>query len=68
MAWTWRYEAADGSEVDPADYDATAAKLVTLFTNNFDRFADHVDQAVRDAAPLISLASQQVREPVISAA
>ena len=38
---------------DQADYDATAAKLVTLFTRNFARFADHVDQAVRDAAPRV---------------
>lgn len=39
---TW----ADGEE-----YDATARKLVTLFTNNFEPFAPHVDQGVRDAAP-----------------
>ncbi len=39
---TW----ADGEE-----YDATARKLVTLFTDNFELFAPHVDQGVRDAAP-----------------
>jgi phosphoenolpyruvate carboxykinase (ATP) len=57
-----------GTWADPADYDATAAKLVTLFTNNFARFADHVDQAVRDAAPRTGQVSQQAREPAISAA
>ena len=31
---------------DKADYDATAARLVTLFTDNFAKFADHVDAAV----------------------
>ena len=39
---TW----ADGDE-----YDATADKLVKLFVNNFEPFAAHVDQGVRDAAP-----------------
>jgi phosphoenolpyruvate carboxykinase (ATP) len=57
-----------GTWADPADYDATAAKLVTLFTNNFARFADHVDQAVRDAAPRTGQASQQIREPATSTA
>ncbi|WP_341208472.1 phosphoenolpyruvate carboxykinase [uncultured Sphingomonas sp.] len=36
---------------DKADYDATAAKLVDLFNDNFAQFADHVDQGVREAAP-----------------
>jgi phosphoenolpyruvate carboxykinase (ATP) len=36
---------------DKADYDATAAKLVRLFNDNFARFAAHVDQSVRDCAP-----------------
>ena len=36
---------------DKADYDATAAKLVGLFIDNFAKFADHVDAGVRDAAP-----------------
>ena len=40
-----------GTWADPADYDATAARLVSLFINNFARFADHVDPAVREAAP-----------------
>ena len=58
-----------GTWADKADYDATAAKLVDLFTDNFARFADHVDQAVRDAAPRAGgQQAQQTREPVISAA
>ena len=36
---------------DKADYDSTAKKLVDLFINNFAKFADHVDQGVRQAAP-----------------
>ncbi|GMM93203.1 phosphoenolpyruvate carboxykinase [Qipengyuania sp. MTN3-11] len=33
------------------EYDATAQKLVQLFVDNFEPFAEHVDQGVRDAAP-----------------
>jgi phosphoenolpyruvate carboxykinase (ATP) len=36
---------------DKADYDATAAKLVKLFIDNFAKFEAHVDAGVRDAAP-----------------
>jgi phosphoenolpyruvate carboxykinase (ATP) len=36
---------------DKDEYDRTAHKLVELFVNNFERFAEHVDQGVRDAAP-----------------
>ena len=36
---------------DKDEYDATAEKLVQLFVNNFQPFAAHVDQGVRDAAP-----------------
>jgi phosphoenolpyruvate carboxykinase (ATP) len=36
---------------DPADYDATAAKLVDLFVKNFAEFADHVDEGVRQSGP-----------------
>ncbi len=50
---------------DKLEYDATAARLVKLFNDNFARFADHVDQGVRDAAPAIQ---QQVQEPAISVA
>ncbi len=40
---TW----ADGEE-----YDRTARKLVQLFVDNFAPFAAHVEQGVRDAAPV----------------
>ncbi|HEY0626325.1 MAG TPA: phosphoenolpyruvate carboxykinase [Allosphingosinicella sp.] len=36
---------------DKEDYDATAAKLVKLFIDNFAKFEEHVDQGVREAAP-----------------
>ena len=36
---------------DKDEYDRTAKKLVDLFVDNFARFADHVDQGVRDSAP-----------------
>ena len=36
---------------DKAEYDATAAKLVDLFNDNFAQFEEHVDEAVRAAAP-----------------
>ncbi len=50
---------------DKADYDATAAKLVKLFTDNFARFEAHVDAAVLAAAPSgQQAAAQPVREPV----
>jgi phosphoenolpyruvate carboxykinase (ATP) len=35
---------------DSAAYDETAQKLVKLFVDNFDQFADHVDENVRAAA------------------
>ncbi len=37
--------------VDKDEYDRTAQKLVQLFVDNFEPFAAHVDQGVRDAAP-----------------
>jgi phosphoenolpyruvate carboxykinase (ATP) len=40
-----------GTWTDPAEYDATAAKLVDLFVENFAQFADQVDEGVRQAAP-----------------
>ncbi|GAA3886957.1 phosphoenolpyruvate carboxykinase [Sphingomonas limnosediminicola] len=40
-----------GTWADPAEYDATAAKLVDLFVENFAQFADQVDEGVRQAAP-----------------
>ena len=36
---------------DKEEYDRTAQKLVQLFVDNFEPFAAHVDQGVRDAAP-----------------
>ena len=36
---------------DKEEYDRTATKLVQLFVDNFEPFAAHVDQGVRDAAP-----------------
>ena len=36
---------------DKDEYDRTAQKLVRLFVDNFEPFAEHVDQGVRDAAP-----------------
>ncbi len=59
-----------GTWADKGDYDATAKRLVTLFTNNFARFADHVEPAVRAAAPAMGRwqARQQQAEPAITAA
>ena len=37
-----------------ADYDATAAKLVDLFNENFAQFVDHVDDGVRQSAPKVA--------------
>jgi phosphoenolpyruvate carboxykinase (ATP) len=36
---------------DSSAYDETAQKLVKLFIDNFEQFAEHVDQNVREAAP-----------------
>ena len=53
---TW----ADGDE-----YDATAARLVKLFNDNFAKFADHVDGAVLDAAPRSAGEDVQARQEAI---
>ena len=37
---------------DKDEYDRTAQKLVHLFIDNFGQFADHVDEGVRNAAPI----------------
>ncbi len=39
---------------DKAEYDATAAKLVDQFVENFAQFAEHVDEGVRQAAPQVA--------------
>ena len=55
--------------VDKAEYDATAARLVKLFSDNFARFAAHVDQSVVDAAPRVeAAAAQPAQEAIITAA
>ncbi|MEP2988794.1 MAG: phosphoenolpyruvate carboxykinase [Parasphingorhabdus sp.] len=36
---------------DTVAYDETAQKLVQLFIENFEQFAEHVDENVREAAP-----------------
>ena len=36
---------------DGEEYDRTAGKLVQLFVDNFEQFAQHVDEGVRQAAP-----------------
>ncbi len=38
---------------DPAAYDEQARKLAAMFNENFARFADHVDESVRAAAPKV---------------
>ncbi|CTQ54545.1 Phosphoenolpyruvate carboxykinase [ATP] [Roseibium album] len=43
---------------DKEAYDAQAAKLVRMFVDNFETFEDHVDGAVRSAAPAIRLAAE----------
>ena len=39
------------SWADGAAYDETAATLVKAFVDNFAQFEEHVDEAVRAAAP-----------------
>ena len=40
-----------GAWADAADYDKTAQDLVGKFIANFEQFAAHVDEGVRQAAP-----------------
>jgi phosphoenolpyruvate carboxykinase (ATP) len=40
-----------GTWVDPVAYDRAAAKLARMFVDNFDAFADGVNDAVRSAGP-----------------
>ncbi len=41
-----------GAWADPVQYDQTAQVLVRQFIDNFAQFADHVDEGVRQAAPV----------------
>ncbi|OYX92549.1 MAG: phosphoenolpyruvate carboxykinase (ATP), partial [Novosphingobium sp. 35-62-5] len=41
-----------GAWADGEEYDKTAQELVRKFVDNFHQFAEHVDQSVRDAAPV----------------
>src|SRR5690606_5705370 len=43
---------------DKAAYDAQAKKLVDMFVSNFEKFESHVDQEVRQAAPIIHMAAE----------
>jgi phosphoenolpyruvate carboxykinase (ATP) len=40
-----------GTWTDKQAYDAAAQRLVQLFVDNFEQFADHVDESVKRAAP-----------------
>ncbi|WP_105372235.1 phosphoenolpyruvate carboxykinase [Neorhizobium huautlense] len=58
-------EGVDNSILDPrstwADglaYDVQAQKLVSMFISNFEKFEDHVDSKVRDAAPGFLVAAE----------
>ena len=42
------------SWIDKTEYDATAARLVDQFVENFAQFLDHVDEGVRQSAPKVS--------------
>ncbi len=43
-----------GTWANKEEYDATAAKLVQLFNDNFAQFAEYVDQSVLDTAPKVT--------------
>ncbi len=43
---------------DGLAYDNQAGKLVSMFIRNFEKFEDHVDSKVRDAAPGLLVAAQ----------
>jgi phosphoenolpyruvate carboxykinase (ATP) len=47
-----------GTWANPAEYDATAAKLVDLFVQNFAQFADQVDEGVRQSGPTAAQPAQ----------
>ncbi|WP_337267725.1 phosphoenolpyruvate carboxykinase [Oryzifoliimicrobium ureilyticus] len=43
---------------DPAAYDRQAEKLVGMFITNFEKFEEHVEGSVRDAAPGLKVAAE----------
>jgi phosphoenolpyruvate carboxykinase (ATP) len=45
-----------GAWADKEAYDQTAQHLVQLFVDNFEQFAEHVDESVRQAAPVTAAA------------
>jgi phosphoenolpyruvate carboxykinase (ATP) len=51
-----------GTWADPAEYDRTAARLVDLFIENFEQFADQVDEGVRQAAPKVAQRQAQPQQ------
>ncbi|TFF21912.1 phosphoenolpyruvate carboxykinase [Jiella endophytica] len=58
-------EGVDASILDPrstwsdkAAYDRQAAKLVSMFAKNFEKFAGHVDDEVTQAAPVLPMAAE----------
>ena len=40
---------------DKVDFDRTAARLVDLFCDNFEQFAEHVEEGVRNCAPKVAV-------------
>jgi phosphoenolpyruvate carboxykinase (ATP) len=52
---------------DKNAYDATADKLVNLFNDNFAKFVDHVEQSVRDSAPVPAQQAQVESRPTMPA-
>ena len=46
-----------GAWADPAEYDRTAEDLVRKFVENFAEFEAHVDEGVRQAAPVAAVAA-----------
>jgi len=47
-----------GTWADGDAYDVQAEKLVRMFVDNFAKFEQHVDSAVRDAAPVVAAAAE----------
>jgi phosphoenolpyruvate carboxykinase (ATP) len=43
---------------EPGAYDAQARRLVGMFADNFEAFEDHVDAAIRGAAPRLREAAE----------